>query len=131
MLKNVLRETLRLYPVAPFLTRYLTTDGVIGGYKIPQGTLMIASLYSSGRNAMYFKNPEVFSPDRWVRVGQGAVAANPLASLPFAMGSRSCASKKIAEMQLQRALATKVKKYRVDMKNNRDVEIVLKKVAVP
>lgn len=32
LLKNVLKETLRLYPVAPFLTRYLTTDSWIGDY---------------------------------------------------------------------------------------------------
>lgn len=131
MLKNILRETLRLYPVAPFLTRYLPAGGVIGGYTIPQGTLTIASLYSSGRNAKYFKNPEAFSPDRWVRVGQGTVAATQQASLPFAIGVRSCVGKKIAEIQLQTALAAMVGKFRVDMKNKRDVEMVLKMVAVP
>lgn len=130
-LRNIVRETLRLYPVAPFLTRYLPADGVIGGYKIPKGTLTIASLYSSGRNAMYFKNPDVFTPDRWVRVGQGTPAATQQASLPFAIGSRSCIGRKIAETQLQAALAAIVRKFLVEVKNSRDVEMVLKMVAVP
>ena len=32
---NILRETMRLYPVAPFLTRLLAKESVIGGYHIP------------------------------------------------------------------------------------------------
>lgn len=32
--KGLIRETLRLYPVAPFIGRYLASDAVIGNYKI-------------------------------------------------------------------------------------------------
>ena len=35
LLRGVLRETLRLHPVAPFLNRYLPQDGTIGGYHVP------------------------------------------------------------------------------------------------
>lgn len=33
-IKGLIRETLRLYPVAPFIGRYLASDAVIGNYKI-------------------------------------------------------------------------------------------------
>jgi hypothetical protein len=37
LLRGTIREALRLYPVAPFLTRYLPEDSLIGGYHIPAG----------------------------------------------------------------------------------------------
>lgn len=41
LLKSVLRETLRLYPVAPFLTRYLMTDSLIGDYFVKKEVIGI------------------------------------------------------------------------------------------
>jgi hypothetical protein len=37
LVRGVIRESLRLYPVAPFLTRLLPEDCEIGGYNIPAG----------------------------------------------------------------------------------------------
>lgn len=37
LIKGVIKETLRLYPIAPFITRYLPEDNVIGGYFVPKG----------------------------------------------------------------------------------------------
>lgn len=36
-IKAIIRETLRLYPVAPFIGRFLAKDALIGGYEIPKG----------------------------------------------------------------------------------------------
>lgn len=35
--KYVVKETMRLYPVAPFLTRILTKEGILGSYQIKEG----------------------------------------------------------------------------------------------
>lgn len=37
LLRGVIKETLRLYPVAPFIARYLPEDNVIGNYLVPKG----------------------------------------------------------------------------------------------
>lgn len=37
LLKGALRETLRLYPVAPFVTRYMPNDVLLDGYQINKG----------------------------------------------------------------------------------------------
>jgi len=37
LLRGTWKESLRLYPVAPFLTRYLPVDATIGGYFVPKG----------------------------------------------------------------------------------------------
>lgn len=131
LLKNCVRETLRLYPVAPFITRYLPADSTISGYHIPKGSLVIMSLYTMSRDGRYFENPEVFKPDRWLRSGYGSVAAMQQASLPFAMGARSCIGRRIAEAQLQLALAGLVRAFDVELVGGREPEMVLRMVAVP
>jgi cytochrome P450 len=47
LLRGVVREALRLYPVAPFVTRYLPQDNLIGGYHVPAGvsTHRLCGLY--------------------------------------------------------------------------------------
>lgn len=130
LLKNCIRETLRLYPVAPFITRYLPTNTTISGYSIPKDTLVIMSLYTMGRDPQYFKHPETFNPERWVRSSTESIQQQ--ASLPFAMGARSCIGRRIAEVQLQSALDYLVRHYTIKLQDDdEDVEMVLKMVAVP
>lgn len=133
ILKNAIRETLRLYPVAPFVTRYLPADSTICGYDVPKGTLVILSLYTVGRNPAYFDDPCEFNPRRWSRDDRRRHQQSAVASLPFAMGARSCIGRKIAEAQLQAALAHLVRRFRVrEAEEGRgEVEMVLRMVAVP
>lgn len=135
-LKNCIRETLRLYPVAPFITRYLPNETKIAGYQIRKNTLIIMSLYTIGRDGKYFENPDAFQPERWLRTDKTTTAAAAMgaaASLPFAIGARSCIGRRIAEMQLQLALAYLVRNFDIKllMDGARDVEMVLKMIAVP
>lgn len=126
--KDIVRESLRLYPVAPFLTRFLPEATQIAGYEISAGTLMIMSIYTSGRDAKYFRHPERFDPNRWTRTSSNYTTK---ASLPFAIGSRSCVGRRIAETQLRDTTAKIVSNFRMELCNKRDVDMVLKMVCVP
>lgn len=64
------------------------------------------SLYTSGRSEAYFPDALRFWPERWLRDGskyQGVLEAS--ASLPFAMGGRSCIGRRVAESLLSLTLA--------------------------
>ncbi|XP_018019751.1 cytochrome P450 315a1, mitochondrial [Hyalella azteca] len=63
--RHLLKETLRLYPVATFLTRLVEHESVLGGYRVPGNTMIIVSLYSIGRDPKYFSDPDTFDPTRW------------------------------------------------------------------
>lgn len=66
-------------------------------------TPIIASIYTSGRSDENFSKPNLFLPYRWDKNDQQAASLinhKPSASLPFAMGARSCIGKKMAMIQL-------------------------------
>ncbi|XP_076255105.1 cytochrome P450 family protein sad [Rhynchophorus ferrugineus] len=129
-LKNTIKESLRLYPVAPFLTRILPKPATIQGYYMPAGSVLIMSIFSTGRDAINFPNPLKFDPDRWMRDDNNGVAARS-ASIPFAIGSRSCIGKKLAEKQLQITLGELVRNFHVTVDNSEDVDVILEMVAIP
>lgn len=128
-LRNTIKETLRLYPVAPFLTRFPPEDITICGYNIPAQTLIVMSIYTSGRHSKYFKNPEDFNPNRWTR-GSGDSSLQQ-ASLPFGIGARSCIGRKIAETQLQMTVSKIVKNFNVDIVNGDEIQDILEMISKP
>lgn len=97
-----LRETLRLYPIASFIGRVLDSDMKVGRHTVPAGWLALSSLYTSGRDPENFSDPIKFSPSRWLREDNTTddKVFKSHATLPFAMGSRSCIGKKVANYQI-------------------------------
>lgn len=118
LVRATLRESLRLYPVAPFVGRFMENDATIGEYGIPKGVLALASLYTSGRDPANFTDSHKFIPDRWLRNGDQSEhkVFKSHATLPFSMGSRSCVGKKIASYQIH-CLITKVTSHHLCMLN--------------
>ncbi|XP_054007954.1 cytochrome P450 315a1, mitochondrial isoform X2 [Hylaeus anthracinus] len=133
LLKSVIKESLRLYPTAPFISRYLPEDNVIGNYFVSKGELLVLSIYSSGRDIANFSRPNEFLPERWIRTEEGTYRGvlNPHASLPFALGARSCIGRKLAEIQISLALAELVKSFKIECVNKDRVKLILHMISVP
>ncbi|GAA3923311.1 cytochrome P450 [Amorphoplanes auranticolor] len=87
--RQVVLETMRLYPPVPFLTRLTTEDTELGGHPVPAGTTIAYSPYAVQRQAAHFPDPDDFRPGRW------AEHADPLRPprgpfLAFGGGARRC-----------------------------------------
>ncbi|XP_078044770.1 cytochrome P450 family protein sad [Augochlora pura] len=132
-LRGIIKETLRLYPTAPFISRYLPEDSVIGNYFVPKGELIVLSIYSSGRDNKNFSQPNEFLPERWIRTEKGAYRGllNPHASLPFALGARSCIGRKMAEIQILLGLSELVKSFKIDCLNKDQMQMILHLISIP
>ncbi|KAF7468550.1 25-hydroxyvitamin D-1 alpha hydroxylase mitochondrial [Marmota monax] len=102
LLKAVVKEVLRLYPVVPGNSRVPDKDIHVGDYIIPKNTLVSLCHYATSRDPAQFPEPNSFRPARWL--GEGP-APHPFASLPFGFGKRSCMGRRLAELELQMALA--------------------------
>uniref|UniRef100_A0A1B0BQX6 Cholesterol side-chain cleavage enzyme, mitochondrial n=1 Tax=Glossina palpalis gambiensis TaxID=67801 RepID=A0A1B0BQX6_9MUSC len=57
LVHGFIKETLRLYPVAPFIGRYMPRDVLIGGYHIKKKSLVLLSLYTADRDSKHFPDP--------------------------------------------------------------------------
>ncbi|XP_038078520.1 cytochrome P450 27C1-like [Patiria miniata] len=106
-LKSIIKEILRLYPVVPANNRILEKDIVIGGYHIPKKTIIGSLQYVIGRDPKVFEEPNSFRPERWLRDNSGRMhcSNSSFASVPFGFGPRMCIGRRIAELELNLALA--------------------------
>jgi cytochrome P450 len=111
--RQVLDESLRLYPPAWAFGRQAIQDDQIGGYHIPAGTQLIISPYVVHRHPEFWENPEGFDPERFnPEVAQG----RPHYSfIPFGGGPRLCIGRDFALMESTLALARISQRYRLDL----------------
>ncbi|KAM3848940.1 25-hydroxyvitamin D-1 alpha hydroxylase, mitochondrial [Vipera latastei] len=103
LLKAVVKEALRLYPVIPGNARVISDRDIqVGDYIIPKKTLITLCHYATSRDEKYFSDPNSFQPERWLHKN---ASHHPYASIPFGFGKRSCIGRRIAELEVYLALA--------------------------
>ncbi|ALC47308.1 sad [Drosophila busckii] len=130
LLHGLIKEALRLYPVAPFIGRYMPQDAQIGGHFIEKDTLVLLSLYTAGRDPAHFEQPLRVMPERWYQ-SDSQQTHQPHASLPFAIGQRSCIGRRVALKQLHLLLGKCAAEFQLQCLNEQPVDSVLRMVTVP
>jgi len=106
-MKQVIDETLRLYPSVPRGSRQAVKDDILpSGFPIPAGTDVGYSSYAMHRLPEYFKDPLTFNPDRWV-----TDTIKPFSFVPFHGGPRICLGQNMAYQEIKVALATVLSKF--------------------
>src|SRR3954468_22247572 len=103
-LDGVIKETLRLRPVIPFVGRKLSEPQTIGGFDIPAGARVAPSIHLMHRREDIYPNAAAFQPERWL-----GVRANPYTYLPFGGGVRRCLGASFAETEMRAVLGTIVR----------------------
>uniref|UniRef100_A0A8C5SUH1 Cytochrome P450 family 27 subfamily A member 1 n=1 Tax=Laticauda laticaudata TaxID=8630 RepID=A0A8C5SUH1_LATLA len=104
LLKAIIKETLRLYPVVPTNARIVAEkEVVIQGYQFPKdvSTSVVLNLQGLGQR---------FLPCRWLR-DQREVSPHPFSSIPFGYGVRACVGRRIAELEMHLALIRIIQKF--------------------
>ncbi|PSK67137.1 Pentalenene oxygenase [Micromonospora sp. MH33] len=101
--RNVLQETLRLYPIVWMMTRVNTQEVTLGGHRFPAGTDFLFSAYQLQHDPAHFPEPERFDPDRW---DTPVSASTRQAHIPFGQGRRKCIGDTFGMAEATIALST-------------------------
>ena len=96
-LEYVIKESLRLYPPAPFYERFLDKDTRIDGHVLPKGTTRSMDVIGIHTNPEYWDDPLCFNPDRFG--DEKFCKRNPYTYLPFSTGPRNYIGQKFAMLE--------------------------------
>ncbi len=83
--RNVLRETLRLYPPVPMFVREAVRTETFRKREVRPGAQVVISPWHLGRHEAHWEDPDAFDPGRWDREKPAREAW-----LPFSAGPRVC-----------------------------------------
>jgi cytochrome P450 len=108
--RDVIAESMRLYPPAWVVGRRAAEDAPLGPWTVPKGSIVIASQWITHHDARFWHEPEAFRPERW---SNGETDALPkFAYFPFGGGTRLCIGEAFAWTELVLVLATIARRWR-------------------
>jgi cytochrome P450 len=97
--RQVIEESLRLYPPGWLLTRKAIAPIEVAGYAIEAGAHVFVAPYMVHRNPNFWPDPERFDPGRFA---PGADQGRHMcAYIPFGAGPRRCIGEQLAVLEMQ------------------------------
>ncbi|CAG4978424.1 unnamed protein product [Parnassius apollo] len=110
-LDRCIKESLRLYPPVPFISRHINEEVQLSNYTVPAGTYCHIHIYDLHRSEKLFPNPSVFDPDRFLPENMGK--RHSYAYIPFSAGPRNCIGQKFAMMQMKLVVSEILRNFRL------------------
>ncbi|WP_328386778.1 cytochrome P450 [Streptomyces sp. NBC_00400] len=110
--RQVLNETLRLWPTAGAFFRQAREDTLLGGrYPLKAGEPVMVLTPMLHRDPVWGDNPELFDPSRFSP--EAEAARSPHAYKPFGTGERACIGRQFALHEATMLLALLAHRYRL------------------
>ncbi|MFV8558823.1 cytochrome P450 [Sulfitobacter sp. SBS6] len=107
-IRQIIDETLRLYPPAGVISRTAQRRDTLCGREIRPGDTVMVPIYALGRHQQLWDQPDVFDPDRF----KDRKAIDRYAYLPFGDGPRICIGASFAQQEAVIILATLLSRFR-------------------
>lgn len=125
--EQVVEEALRLYPPAWTFFREPTEDVEVGGYTIPERSVVSLPQWIVHRDERWYDDPLEFWPERWA-----ADRDRPEYSYyPFGGGPRHCIGMRFARMEAKLVVATVAQKYAVESRTDVPLDLVASVTMLP
>jgi cytochrome P450 len=119
---QVIKETLRLYPVSYTGGRTPTGDVEIAGYPFKGGEPVLFSAYTLHRNPELYPDPERFDPERFRPENEKKLPRG--AYLPFSAGPHVCIGAQFAMMEMHLIVAHLAQHVTLSLEPGQDIQAV-------
>lgn len=107
-IRQIIDETLRLYPPAGVISRTAQRNDTLCGREVRPGDTVMVPIYALGRHQQLWDQPDGFDPDRF----KDRKAIDRYAYLPFGDGPRICIGASFAQQEAVIILATLLSRFR-------------------
>ena len=97
--KQIMNESMRLYPPVPFIGRIAINDDIVGGYQIKSNNIVAVNIVGVHHNPAHWQNPFEFNPERFKNFE--LKGDNRFKFMPFGAGPRICIGNNFAMMEMQ------------------------------
>ena len=108
--KQVIQESMRLYPPAWMMDRVVREDIAVEGYEFKKGDIVLPFIFAVHRSDKFWEQPEVFNPERFSKDNEKQIPS--FAYFPFGGGPRLCIGMQFAMMEMQFMLAMLIRKFK-------------------
>jgi hypothetical protein len=108
----VVREALRLWPVAWFLARQPAVPHRVAGIDVTPEHSVVVCPYATHRSPRHWEEPEIFRPERW------AGEVTPQAFIPFGAGPHRCIAASLSMQWTEVVLAHLLEHYDLKLKSH-------------
>ena len=120
-IRQIIDETLRLYPPAGVISRTAQRNDTLCGREVRPGDTVMVPIYALGRHQQLWDQPDVFDPDRF----KDRKAIDRYAYLPFGDGPRICIGASFAQQEAVIILATLLSRFRFTPVDGKSPEPVM------
>nr|XP_018915914.1 PREDICTED: cytochrome P450 4C1-like [Bemisia tabaci] len=124
-LEQVIKETLRLFPVVPIFARHAEEDTKLTqNYVLPAGATAVIYPFFTHYDTELWPEPNKFNPDNFT--AEKMANRHKYAFIPFSGGARGCIGNKYSIMAMKTTLSIFLRQFRVSTtKNLEDIEVYL------
>jgi cytochrome P450 len=119
--RQIIDESMRLYPAGWLMTRKALQDDRLGEYFVPAKTEIYISPYFIHRHPGLWEDPECFNPDRFG--SHSSSNQHRLKLIPFSAGPRNCIGASFARVEMQIHLLLIAEQLRLRYVQSRPIEL--------
>lgn len=124
------RETLRMHPPVPAVTRRVIRECEYQGYRIPANTSIFVSIRFLHYMEDYWEQPREFKPERWA-LEDAKSKMHSFQWLPFGGGAHKCLGMNLADIQSKLFLYHLLRQFSLDLQPGHRPKIQYVPMEVP
>ncbi|MCP1469532.1 cytochrome P450 [Sphingobium sp. OAS761] len=114
LVRNIFKETLRLYPPLAFFPREVPCPMQMRDKQLVPGAMLVVAPWLTQRNKDNWACPHSFDPDRFDDPANADMARQ--AWFPFSRGPRVCVGAGFAQQEVMTVIAATLRRYRLSVR---------------
>ncbi|XP_048227216.1 cytochrome P450 81Q32-like [Ricinus communis] len=125
-LRNIITETLRLYPAGPVLLPHLSSQECsVGWYHVEPNTMLLVNAWAIHRDPELWDDAVKFKPERFESIAGQIIGTNDQVYklMPFGLGRRSCPGMGLANRVLGFALGSMIQCFEWKRVSDQEIDM--------